>query len=112
MVKKKNKKATKRVKKTTKKLVKKATTKKELKLKPIGKVTHFFGKIKVAIVRFNKKIPVGKKLHFKGATTDFKDVIRSIQYDHKPIRLAPKGKQVGIKVKRQVREGDKVLEVS
>jgi len=76
--------------------------------KPAGAVTHFYGEIGVAIVKFNQKVPVGVRLAFKGATTDFEDVVKSMQYDHKPIETAPKGKEVGIKVKKRVREGDKV----
>lgn len=76
--------------------------------KPIGKVTHFYSKIGVAIVKFNKKVPAGTALRFKGATTDFKDAPKSMQYNHEPIEAAPKGKQVGIKVKKRVREGDAV----
>ena len=76
--------------------------------KPIGEVTHFYNEIGVAIVKFKQSVPVGTLLYFKGATTDFKDIAKSIQYDHAPIAKAPKGKQVGIKVKRRVRPGDKV----
>jgi hypothetical protein len=76
--------------------------------KAVGVVTHFFTAISVAIVRFNKKIPAGTTLHYKGATTDFAEVAKSMQYDHKEIKVAPKGKQVGIKVKKRVREDDKV----
>ncbi|HEX4104442.1 MAG TPA: hypothetical protein VHZ04_03150 [Candidatus Paceibacterota bacterium] len=76
--------------------------------KHIGEVTHFYTEIGVAIVKFNKKVPVGAELHFLGATTDFKDTAKSMQYDHKPVAAAPKGKEVGIKVKKRVREGDKV----
>lgn len=76
--------------------------------KHAGVVTHFYGEIGVAIIKFNKKVPVGAMLAFKGATTDFEDVIKSMQFDHKPIAAAAKGKEVGIKVKKRVREGDKV----
>lgn len=76
--------------------------------KPIGKVTHFYNKIGVAIVKFTKAVPVGTKLAFKGATTDFKEVVQSMQYEHESIESAPKGKQVGIKVKERVHEGDSV----
>ena len=76
--------------------------------KHAGIVTHFYGEISVAIIKFNKKVPVGVRLAFKGATTDFEDIVKSMQFDHKPIEVAPKGKEVGIKVKKRVREGDKV----
>lgn len=74
--------------------------------KPIGRVTHFYNEIGVAIVKFNRKVPVGATLYFKGATTDFKETVKSMQYDHQPIVAAPKGKLIGIKVKKRVREGD------
>lgn len=76
--------------------------------KIIGEVTHFYSDLGVAIVKFNKNVPSGTTLHFHGATTDFKDVAQSMQYDHKPIEEAKKGQEVGIKVKGKVREGDEV----
>lgn len=77
--------------------------------KPIGEVTHFYSNIEVAIVKFNKKVDVGTKVHYKGATTDFAEEIKSMQYDHKSIESAKKGEEVGIKVGGKVREGDQVF---
>ncbi|MBI2888731.1 MAG: translation elongation factor-like protein [Candidatus Liptonbacteria bacterium] len=96
-------------KKTVKK-VKKASPKKVVVAKPIGEVTHFYGHISVAIVKFKKAVKPGVKLQYKGATTDFAEVAKSMQYDHKPIAAAKKGQEVGIKVKKKVREGDEVFE--
>jgi len=78
--------------------------------KPVGTVTHYFGNLGVAIVKFNKLISVGAKLKFKGATTDFEEVVKSMQFDHKEIDKAKKGQEVGIKVKDKVREGDMIFE--
>lgn len=88
-----------------------ATEKSPKAPKPIGEVVHFYNKISVAIVKFNQTVPTGTKLAFKGATTDFEEVVDSMQYDHKPIDEAPKGKQVGIKVNEKVHEGDLVYPV-
>jgi hypothetical protein len=93
---------------TPKKSTKKAASKKSAAQKPVGVVTHFYTHIQVAIVKFNKKISVGAKLHYKGATTDFAEGVKSMQYNHEEIKAAPKGKQIGIKVKKRVREGDAV----
>ncbi|MDI6821245.1 MAG: translation elongation factor-like protein [Patescibacteria group bacterium] len=84
-------------------------TKKEPK--PIGVVTHYFGGISVAIIKFTKEIDIGTKVHFKGATTDFEEEIKSMQYDHSDIKTAKKGQEVGIKVENKVREGDEVYAV-
>ena len=76
--------------------------------KPIGEVTHHFGKIGVAIVKFNKAVSVGETVRFKGATTDFEKKISSMQHDHQDIDSAKKGQEVGIKINETVREGDLV----
>jgi translation initiation factor IF-2 len=77
--------------------------------KPIGEVTHFYGGIGVAIIKFNKPLNSGTSVRFAGATTDFIQTLSSIQYEHKEIKKVPKGKEVGVKVKDKVREGDKVF---
>lgn len=101
------KKPKKTVKRTIKKVVKKSAPKKAGP-KPIGQVTHFYREIKVAVVKFSKPVKQGTEVNFRGATTDFKQKLDSMQCDHKPLTTAPKGKQVGVKVKSRVREGDQV----
>ena len=100
------------VKVAAKKAVKKAAkpVKKTVAPKPIGRVTHYYGGIKVAIIKFSKDIKRGTEVRFSGATTDFVQKLESMQYDHKEIAKAPKGKLVGAKAKKRVREGDKVYE--
>lgn len=104
----------KKTKKTAKKKVvgrkvKKTTVVNKIKAeKPIGTVAHFYGNIKVAIVKFKKPVKAGTEIHFCGATTDFSQKAESMQFNHKPISVAPKGKLVGLKVKKRVREGDEV----
>ena len=78
--------------------------------KPIGEVTHYYGDISVAIVKFNRPFSCGEKVHFSGATTDFKETVKSMQYEHKSIETAKKGQEVGIKVGDKARQGDGVFE--
>ncbi len=82
------------------------------KPKPIGAVTHYYGKIGVAIVKFNQEFKRGGRVRFLGATTDFEEAVDSMEYDHQPIETAKKGQEVGIKVNQKVREGDEVHEAS
>ena len=86
-------------------------SKKPKEPKPIGEVTHYYGGLGVAIVKFNKSVKAGERVHFKGATTDFEEAVQSIQYDHAEIEKAKKNQEVGIKVGSKVREGDKVYAV-
>jgi putative protease len=78
------------------------------KAKPIGVVTHYYGDISVAVIKFKQPFKKGETVHFKGATSDFKEKIKSMQYDHKPVESAKKGQEVGVKVGDKVREGDEV----
>ena len=81
------------------------------KEKPIGVVTHFYGEIDVAIVKFNKAVKKGIEIQFRGATTDFSQKLDSMQYEHKDIASAKKGQEVGVKVDEKVRQGDEIFEV-
>ncbi|MDP3729819.1 MAG: translation elongation factor-like protein [bacterium] len=76
--------------------------------KPIGVVTHYYGGVSVAIVKFNREIKTGANVTFQGVTTDFSQTINSMEFDHKKIDSAPAGKEIGIKVKDKVREDDGV----
>lgn len=87
---------------------KKVSKKEKQQPKPIGRVTHYYGGLGVAIVKFNKAVEAGTRVRFEGATTAFSQTIQSMQYDHKPVSAAPKGKEVGVKVDDKVREGDHV----
>ena len=73
---------------------------------PIGEVTHFFGKISVAVLRITKTIKIGTKLHFIGANTDFTQEISSMQIDHVAVEEAKPGADVAVKVVERVRPGD------
>ena len=101
----------KKVLKTKKKSVKKVIKKSAKKIsrgKPIGKVTHYYGGIGVAIVKFNKAVKKGEKVCFCGSTSEFDQVIGSMQFDHKDIAVAKKGQEIGIKVDQKVREGEEI----
>jgi len=79
----------------------------------IGAVVKFFSKPSVAAVEItNGSIKVGDTLHFKGHTTDFNDVIESMEIDNNSVSEANSGDMIGIKVKERVREKDTVYKVS
>jgi translation initiation factor IF-2 len=79
----------------------------------IGVVVKFFSKPSVAAVEItNGSIKVGDTLHFKGHTTDFNDVIESMEIDNNSVSEANSGDMIGIKVSERVREKDAVYKVS
>ena len=81
--------------------------------KPIGKITHYFTKIRVGVIKVSLGvINVSDKIHIKGHTTDFIQTITSMQIDNAPATRAVKGQEAGIKVNGRVRGGDKVYKPS
>jgi translation initiation factor IF-2 len=79
--------------------------------KPIGKVVSFFSKINVAAILLEGNLKIGDKIHIKGHTTDFEQIVKSMQIDRKDIKEAKKGQDVGIKVDDLVRPNDVVSKV-
>ncbi len=77
--------------------------------KPIGKVTHFFDKIGVAIVKLEAALKVGDKVKFEGHGASFEQPVDSMQIDREPIKEAKKGDEVGMKVTQPVKAGDLVF---
>jgi len=81
--------------------------------KLIGKITHYFTNIGVAVVEITAgKLNIGDKVHIKGATSDFEQSIDSMQVEHENVKIAKKGDAVGLKADQQVREGDEVYLIS
>jgi len=72
----------------------------------VGRVTHYFSKISVAVVELNAPLAVGDHILIKGPTTDFEQVVESMQIEHQNIQRAEAGQSIGLKVVQRVREKD------
>jgi len=84
----------------------------EKKQKSIGEVVHFFSNIKVAVIKLSSPLSVGDIIRIVGGEdTDFEQPVKSMEADHTKITKAKKGNEVGLKVKKKVREGYKVFKV-
>lgn len=78
----------------------------------VGKVVGYFSKIGVAAIDITQgSLKVGDKIHIKGHTTDFEQVVDSIQIEHQNVQEAKPGDSIGIKVKDRVRDHDMVYKV-
>lgn len=78
----------------------------------IGEVVHFFSKIKVAVIKLSKPLKAGESIRIIGGEdTDFDQEVGSMEVEHEKIDKAKKGDEVGLKVKKKVREGYKVYKV-
>jgi len=74
----------------------------------VGKVSHYYSKIGVAIIDLEGALEVGDNISIKGAKTDFTQTIASMQIEHQNIDEAKAGDSIGLKVDDVVREGDAV----
>lgn len=84
----------------------------EEKLEEIGKITGFFTKVGAAIIDVTGgSLKVGETVRIKGHTTDFEQVVESMQIEHQPVQEATKGQTIGLKVKDRVRRHDMVYKV-
>jgi len=119
MAKKKKKKVAPKKKATKKRIVKRRVTKKKVtKKRPagkpvkkikegiIGQVTHYFPKVRAAVIKLKAPLVVGDVIKIKGHTTDFQQNITSMQIDHVPVNQAKKGQEIGLLVDSRVRQHD------
>jgi len=75
----------------------------------IGKITHYFSKIGVAVIELTLPLSVGDRIQIKGPLTDFEQIVDSMQIDRKPIQRAEGGQSVGLKLAQVARERDVVF---
>jgi F0F1-type ATP synthase beta subunit len=80
--------------------------------KLIGKISHYFSNIGVAVIDLSSPLKEGEEIRvIGGAETDFNQTVESMQVGHKKVGSAKKGDSVGLKVDEKVREGYLVYKI-
>lgn len=74
-------------------------------MKEAGKVTHYYGKVGVAIIELSDSLKVGDKIKIEGNKIEFDQTVASMEIDRKGVTEAKKGDVVGLKVGEKVGEG-------
>lgn len=78
----------------------------------VGKVSHYYDKIGVAVIDLETKLAVGDRIRFVLGEDDlFEQEVNSLEAEHKKINSAGKGESVGVKAEQKVKEGAKVFKV-
>ncbi len=90
---------------------KKAAPAKKEKGKVIGVVTHYFPKVRAAVIKVKTALNSGDVIKIKGHTTDFTQTVASMQLDHVTLASAKKGQEIGLLVDSRVRQHDVVYKV-
>ena len=77
--------------------------------KEVGKVVSFFAHPSVAIVELTGgPLKVGDQIRIAGHTTNFEQVVESMELEHQSMQEGSVGQSIGIKVKERVRKNDVV----
>lgn len=80
--------------------------------KLIGRITHYFDNISVAVIDLEDNLSVGDTIRIVGGEkTDFEQKVESMESEHEKVKKAKKKDSVGLKVKEKVREGYKVYKM-
>ena len=96
-------------------LVKKRVPRKPVVKKPkeniIGVVTHYFPQVKAGVIKLKAPLSLGDTVRIKGHTTDFTQVVNSLQIDRQPITTAKRGQEIGLLIDYRVRRKDTVYKI-
>jgi len=79
--------------------------------KLVGKVTHYFGNIGVAVIELSDTLKVGDDIRIVGGEADFTQNVESMEIEHQKVKEAKKGESIGLRVNQKTREGYKVYKV-
>lgn len=79
--------------------------------KLIGKISHYFSNIGVAVIDLSDALKEGENIRIVGGEIDFTQEAKSIEVERKKVNEAQKGESVGLKVDQKVREGYRVFKV-
>ncbi len=80
--------------------------------KKIGKISHYYDHIGVAVVDLSSTIKAGETIKLvKKDGGDLVQTVESMEVEHEKIDTAKKGQSVGLKVNEEVRKGSVVYKV-
>ena len=78
----------------------------------IGRVTHYYSHLNVAVLELTDQLKVGETIHFLGHTTDFIQRVNSMEINHHHVVVVNPGDNVALKVIGPVREHDVIYRVT
>ena len=81
------------------------------RMEEVGRVEGFFVHPSVAVVALTAPVKIGETVYIKGHTTDFQQVVESMQIDKASVQEAGAGQTVGLKVANRCRQHDLVYKL-
>ena len=92
--------------KVSQRKAKKRVVKKVKQPPVVGIITHYFPQVRAGVIKLKTPLSVGDVIKIKGHTTDFTQVVTSMQINHVPVDSAKKGAEIGVLVNSRVRHND------
>lgn len=83
-----------------------------MKEKEIGKIVHYYDKIKVGIIELTSTLNVGDTIRIGSEEDGFTQTVNSMQVEHEQVETAKAKKSVGVEVDQEVKKGSVVYLVS
>jgi putative protease len=74
----------------------------------IGRVTHYFAHVGVAVIELTGALKVGDTIKIVGGETEFTQPVDSMEVEHQKIQQAKKGDSIGLKINQKVKDSYKV----
>ena len=87
----------------------KAETNFMVKNNSIGKITHWYDKISVAVIKLDQALQIGDKIKIKHGDQEFEDTVTSMELDHQPVQSGKKGQEIAIKLAQKAGENSEIF---
>ena len=75
----------------------------------IGKITHWYDKISVAVIKLDQALQIGDKIKIKHGDQEFEDTVTSMELDHQPVQSGKKGQEIAIKLAQKAGENSEIF---
>ena len=75
---------------------------------PIGKITHFFSKISVAVIELKEGLKVGDTIEIVTSEGPFQQKVESMQIDGKDVKESNASDAIGIKLSQDIEVNSRV----
>jgi hypothetical protein len=79
--------------------------------KQIGKVTHWYDKAQVAVLRLTDSLATGDSVKIVKGETEFTEVIGSMEIDKKAVSSVKAGEEVAVKLSQPTKEGALIFKI-
>jgi len=75
----------------------------------VGRVSHYYDRIGVAVLDLSGELKVGDTILILGRTTEFTQQVVSMEIEHQKVQSVGPGMEVALRVAEPVHKGDTVF---